>query len=116
MTKNTIGIHPLGLMTLIKIKKPNDKTEGGIILPDQIRDDMKYRTRHGELLAMGSNAFRDEYGEFIPDRPKEGDFVLIDEHAGHEIKIKDSEDIYRVVSTDEIRAVLDKDSILLRNI
>lgn len=104
---NTTGISPLGFNVLLDMPKPSEKTKGGILLTDAMLATKSLMNNIGQIIAMGSDAFLDVYGKVIPDKPKVGDFVYINQHAGRDIHLSDGR-LLRMVSSDEIRAVVDK--------
>lgn len=94
-------IKPMEYKVLIRPKVVEEKTAGGIILPEQTRDKEKYAQVEGELVAVGAIAFTD------PDwleRPKVGDTVLYDRYAG--CTVKDGDDEFRLINDKEIGAVI----------
>lgn len=99
---NNSGIQPVEYKVLIRPKKVEEKTVGGIIIPESTKEKSKYATVEGELIAVGTIAFSDP--DWL-DRPKVGDTVLYDKYAGVTIKGKDGED-YRLINDKEIGAVI----------
>lgn len=81
------------------------KTEGGIILPDDVRDKQMNHAQVFRVVGVGSAAYKDE--KRFPDGPycELGDYVLLGRYAGTRITTKYCEDL-RVVFDDEIMAVV----------
>ena len=96
----TSTIVPLGSNVLIRRVEPEEKTSGGIILPDSARE----KPREGVVVAIGSGKLL-ENGERASFTVKEKDRVLFSSYAGTEIKI-DGED-YLILGEDEILAIID---------
>ena len=99
-TKTSTRIVPLGNHVLVRRLEPEEKTSGGIILPDTARE----KPREGVVVAVGSGKLL-ENGERAPMSVKEKDRVLFSSYAGTEIKI-DGED-YLIVGEDEILAIVE---------
>ncbi len=93
-------IVPLGDRVLIKRVEAEEKTKGGIVLPDTAKE----KPREGIVKAVGKGRLLDN-GERAPLTVKKGDRVLFSSYAGTEIKVDGEE--YLVMSEDEILAVLD---------
>ena len=97
-------IRPLYDRVLIEIPKQDERTKGGILLPDEIREDRARRECRAVILAMGSVAFAD-----LPedDRPEIGDIALIPRHAGRYYEHEGKTDFgLRIVRADECLALV----------
>lgn len=81
-----MNIKPLGERILVKPIVAEQKTAGGIVLPDTAKE----KPQQGEVLAVGSGKMLDN-GTRIPMEVKVGDKVLYSKYAGTEIKIDDQE-------------------------
>lgn len=99
---NESGIRPVEYKVLIKPIEVEEKTQGGIILPEQAREREAYAQQKGVLVAVSPNAFTDP--EWL-DPPKVGDFVLYDKFAGAIVKGQDAVE-YRLINDKEIGAVI----------
>jgi len=108
---NDSGIKPIGMNVLLKMPKREEKTAGGIIIPENKLDTLNILSNVGIVLDMGYDSFININGEQTPEekRPKVGDYVYINTHAGRDIKIDNQ--LYRMVSSDEIRAIVDENTI-----
>lgn len=91
--------RPLHDRVVIKRVEEEQKTKGGIIIPDTAKE----KPMQGEVLAVGPGA-RNDKGELIPMGVKVGDRVLFGKWSGTEVKIDGEE--YLVLREDEILAVL----------
>ena len=78
-----------------------DKTAGGIIIPDTAKE----KPSEGEIIAIGPGG-RDENGKLVPIDLKTGDRVLFGKWSGTEVKI-DSID-YLIMKESDIMGVLDQ--------
>ena len=85
---------PLLDRVVIKRTIEENRTAGGIIIPDTAKE----KPSQGMVVAVGNGA-RDEKGNIIPMTLKEGDKVLFGKWSGTEIKI-DGEDLLILKETD----------------
>jgi chaperonin GroES len=87
---NSSGIHPTEFKVLIEPKPVEQKSAGGIIIPESRQDHDKYAQTEGRIVAMSHLAFTyatpEEWGD---KRPKPGDAVLYAKFAGLHVKGKD---------------------------
>jgi chaperonin GroES len=100
----TVSLHvttvkPLGDRIFLKVSAPEEKTEGGILLPDTAKE----KPQVGEVVAVGPGS-RDEKGAYQPIDIQIGDQVLYSKYAGTDIKLG-LED-YVLVSEKDILATL----------
>src|SRR3982074_1620634 len=80
------GFRPLRDRVLIRRVEAEEKTPGGIIIPDTAKE----KPIKGEVLAVGAGA-PDETGRIIPLAVKAGDRVLFGKWAGTEVLIEGEE-------------------------
>src|SRR5215468_9416315 len=80
-------IRPLGDRVVVKPVDREEKTKGGIYLPDTAS---KERPMEGTILAVGEGR-RDDNGKLIPLSVKAGDKVLFAKYSGTEYKVDDVE-------------------------
>ena len=100
--KNESGIKPVEFKVLIKPIEVEEKTKGGIILPQQTKEREAYAQQEGLLVAVGAIAFTE------PDwleKPRPGDKVLFDKFAGGTVTGRDGQ-MYRLINDKEIAAVI----------
>lgn len=76
-------VRPLHDRILVKRANEEEKTKGGIIIPDNAKE----KPAQGEVMATG-NGRRDESGKLVALEVKKGDRVLFGKYAGTEIKIE----------------------------
>jgi chaperonin GroES len=86
--------RPLHDRVVIRRIEAEDKTKGGIIIPDTVKE----KPQEGEVIAAGPGA-RDESGELVPLDLKAGDQVLFGKWFGTEVKI-DGEDLLIMKESD----------------
>ena len=89
-------IKPLGDRLVVERLEPEEKTSGGIIIPDTAKD----KPKQGKVLAVGPGN-KDENGKRIPVDVEAGDIVLFTQWAGNEIKI-DGKDFLVLKESDVI--------------
>lgn len=77
---------PLGDKVVLRRASAEDKTAGGIVLPDSAKD----KPQRGEVVAVGDGHTKDD-GSKVPLTVREGDRVIFSSYAGDEIKVGDDE-------------------------
>jgi len=99
-------IKPTRCVALIRPDKVEDKSAGGIYLPDSARDRMQIAADRGELVDFGEGFFSGLDGPV----PKIGNKVMFDKYAGSLIKIEEDgiRVDYRLVNDDKIIAILEE--------
>ena len=90
-------IKPLGDRVLLKRVEEEEKTAGGLIIPDAAKE----KAQTGKVVAVGHGK-RDTAGSFIPLSVKVGDTVYFGKYAGTE-----AGDDYLIVKEDEILGVVE---------
>jgi len=91
--------RPLHDRVVVKRIDAEEKTKGGIIIPDSAKE----KPSQGEITAVGPGG-RDESGKLIPIDLKVGDRVLFGKWSGTEIKLDGEEHV--LLREDDILAVL----------
>ena len=86
--------RPLHDRVVIRRIEGEDKTKGGILIPDTVKE----KPQEGEVIAVGPGA-RDESGKLIALEVKAGDRVLFGKWSGAEVKI-DAEDLLIMKASD----------------
>ena len=87
-------IRPLQDRILVRRVQEEEKTKGGIIIPDSAKE----KPSEGEVIAVGPGA-RNDKGEIVPVEVKAGDRVLFGKWSGTEVKI-DGEDLLIMKESD----------------
>lgn len=95
------GLKPLRDKVVVERAEAEEKTAGGIVLPDTAKD----KPKQGTIVAVGAGRVL-ENGEVKPLEVKKGDRVLFGGFAGTEVKLNSKE--YLVLSESEILAVVEK--------
>ena len=89
-----MGFRPLHDRVLIRRIESDDKTSGGIIIPDTAKE----KPQEGEVISAGPGA-RDDSGRVVALDVKPGDRVLFGKWSGTEVKI-DGEDLLIMKESD----------------
>ena len=96
---------PQGYKLLIATLDVSQKTDGGVYLPDQLKDAEQTASIIGYVLDAGPDAYSDP--DKFPHGPycKEGDFVIFRSYSGTRFKIMDKE--FRLINDDTVEAVVE---------
>jgi chaperonin GroES len=94
-------IRPLHDRVLIKRLKEEDKTKGGIIIPDTAKE----KPVEGEVVAVGNGKIQED-GKVRPLSVRPGDRILFAKYSGTEVKL-DGEDRL-ILREDDILGVLER--------
>jgi chaperonin GroES len=94
------GIRPLGDRILVKRIKEEDKTKGGIIIPDTAKE----KPQEGKVVAVGKGK-RSDKGDIIAPEVKAGDRILFGKYSGSEVKLEGEEHL--ILREDDILGVLE---------
>jgi chaperonin GroES len=97
-------LKPLGDRVVVKPLEEEERTKGGIVLPDTAKE----KPQHGEILAVGPGAL-DEDGERLPMDVNVGDRVLFAKYAGTEVKIDDDELL--ILRQSDILAIVEREPV-----
>ena len=90
--------RPLHDRVLIKVLDSEEKTSGGIIIPDTAKE----KPQEGEVVAVGPGAINDS-GKLAPMDVKVGDIVLFGKWSGTEVKIDGKE--YSIMKESDIMGI-----------
>jgi chaperonin GroES len=93
--------RPLHDRVVIRRIEGEDKTRGGIIIPDTVKE----KPQEGEVVAVGPGA-RDESGTLTPVELNPGERVLFGKWSGTEVKI-DGEELLIMKETDVMGVIED---------
>ncbi len=94
-----LNLKPLSNRVVIKKLEAEEKTAGGIVLPDTARE----KPQQGEVLAVGPGKF-DDKGTRQAMEVKVGDKVLFSKYSGTEVKIDGVE--YHILGEQDILAII----------
>lgn len=93
-------IRPLHDRILVKRLEEEQKTKGGIIIPDSAKE----KPAEGEVVAVGKGKVNDK-GERIPVELKAGDRILFSKYGGTEVKVEGQE--YLIMREDDVLGVVE---------
>jgi chaperonin GroES len=89
-----MAFRPLGDRVLVRRVEEEEKTKGGIIIPDSAKE----KPQEGEVIGVGPGA-RDDNGKIQPLDVKVGDRILFGKWSGTEVKL-DGEDLLIMKESD----------------
>ncbi len=92
-------IRPLGDKVLVRRVEAEEKTAGGIVLPDTAKE----KPKRGKIMAVGQGRLLDD-GKRAKMQVKKGDEVLFSSYAGTDITVADKE--MMIMSEDDILAII----------
>jgi chaperonin GroES len=95
-----MAFRPLGDRVLVRRVEEEEKTKGGIIIPDTAKE----KPQEGEVIGVGPGA-RDDNGKIQPLDVKVGDRILFGKWSGTEVKL-DGEDLL-IMKESDILGVLE---------
>ena len=93
-------LRPLGDRILVKRIKEEEKTKGGIIIPDTAKE----KPQEGKVVAVGKGKVADD-GKLISPEVKAGDKILFGKYSGSEIKLEGDDLI--VLREDDILGIIE---------
>jgi chaperonin GroES len=94
-----MAFRPLHDRVVVKRLEGEDKTKGGIIIPDSAKE----KPQEGKIVAVGPGA-RDESGKLVPLDVKAGDRILFGKWSGTEVKV-DGDDLLIMKESDVLGIV-----------
>jgi chaperonin GroES len=95
-----MNLEPLNEKIVVKRLEAEEKTAGGIVLPDTAKE----KPKQGKVRALGNGKLLDN-GKRAPFQVKEGDRVLFTSYAGNEVTIDGEE--FLIMTEDDILAVIE---------
>ncbi|PIP08974.1 MAG: co-chaperone GroES [Syntrophobacteraceae bacterium CG23_combo_of_CG06-09_8_20_14_all_50_8] len=93
-------IRPLQDRVIVKRLEEEEKTKGGIIIPDSAKE----KPQQGKVVAVGKGKVADD-GKLIKLDVKAGDRILFSKYAGAEVKIEDEEHL--IMREDDILGIIE---------
>jgi len=93
-------LRPLQDRILVQRVKEEEKTKGGIIIPDTAKE----KPAEGKVVAVGKGKLSEE-GKRIALEVKKGDRILFGKYSGNEIKIEGEE--YLIMREDDVLGVIE---------
>jgi chaperonin GroES len=93
-------VRPLHNRLIVKRLEEDEKTAGGIIIPDTAKE----KPQQGKVVAAGAGR-RDDKGKLIAMEVQKGDRVLFSKYAGSEVNLDGEEHL--IISEDDVLAILE---------
>ena len=93
------NVRPLHDRVIVKRIEEEEKTKGGIIIPDSAKE----KPQEGRVVSVGPG--RREDGKLIPTDVKAGDRILFSKYAGTELKLNDEEHL--IMREDDILGIIE---------
>jgi chaperonin GroES len=93
-------IRPLGDRILVKRIKEEDKTKGGIFIPDTAKE----KPQEGRIVAVGKGKMT-EAGTLVAPEVKAGDTILFGKYSGSEVKVDGEE--HMIMREEDVLGVLE---------
>ena len=93
-------IRPLQDRVIVKRIEEEEKTKGGIIIPDTAKE----KPQEGKVIAVGKGKVNDD-GKFTPLDVKVGDKILFGKYSGSEIKLNGEEHL--IMREDDILGIVE---------
>ena len=103
--------EPKGWKLLIAIANVKEKTAGGIIMPDNLKDAEKTASITGYVVRMGPQAYTDTE-RYSEPWCSIGDYVVFRSYAGTRLKVGDME--FRIINEDEVEGTVPDPSKIAR--
>jgi chaperonin GroES len=96
-----VNIRPIRDKIVVERLEAEEKTPGGIVLPDTAKD----KPKQGIVIAVGSGRVLED-GSLKEPQVKKGDKIIFSSYAGTEVKVNGKE--YLILSESEILAVIEE--------
>lgn len=93
-----LGVRPLHDRLLVRRMSEDEKTAGGIIIPDSAKE----KPQRGKVVAVGKGRVTED-GKVLPLDVKEGDNVLFGKYSGTELKLNGEE--YLMIREEDVLGV-----------
>ena len=95
-----MNLKPLGDRIIVKVLKSEEKTKGGIVLPDTAKE----KPQQGKVMAVGTGRILED-GKVVPLEVKKGDKILFGKYSGDEVKVDVEE--YLIMREGDILAIIE---------
>ena len=97
--------EPVGYRLLIAMPQIDDKTEGGVVLPDELKDREQVASIVGCVIAMGKDSYRDK--KKFPTGPwcQIGDWVIFRAYSGTKMNLSGGQEI-RLINDDTVEGLI----------
>ena len=95
-------VKPLGDRVFVKVSESEEKTAGGILLPDTAKE----KPQEGKVLAVGPGRFDEDGDKRVPLDISVGDVVIYSKYGGTEVKYNNED--YLILSARDVLAIVEK--------
>lgn len=102
-------VKPVGWRVVVRPYRPEEKSAGGLVMPEEVLDNTEILTYVGQIVAMGNLAFTAKTRSGIDmaqvePRPKVGDWVMYGTYGGQKLSLRNGNN-YIVMNDDGIMAI-----------
>jgi chaperonin GroES len=94
-----VNLKPLGDRVVVEHIEQNEKSAGGIFLPDTAKE----KPQEGRVAAVGTGRVNDD-GKTLPMSVKAGDHIIYSKYSGSEVKVDGKE--YLIISEKDVLAIV----------
>ena len=94
-----MALQPLGDRIVVRALEPEEKTKGGLVLPDTAKE----KPQEGKVLAIGTGKMLDD-GSIKRLEVKSGDRVLYGKYSGTEVSLEGQD--YLILREDDVLAIV----------
>lgn len=94
-----MNLKPLGDRLIVKALKSEDKTKGGIVLPDSAKE----KSQQAKVIAVGSGKVIGD--KIVPLEVKKGNKILFGRYSGDEVKVGIEE--YLIIRESDVLAIIE---------
>ncbi len=95
-----MSLHPIDDRLVVEIEEAQEKTQGGIFLPDTAKE----KPQRGKVIAVGNGKLLDN-GQRLPLTLQVGDRILFGKYAGTEVKFDGKE--YKILKENDVLAKIE---------
>ncbi len=95
-----MNIRPLGDRLLVKRIEEEEKSKGGIIIPDSAKE----KPQEGKVVAVGKGKMLED-GKMVPLEVKAGDRILFGKYSGTDVKIEGEEHL--IMREDDVLGIIE---------
>lgn len=93
-------LRPLGDRVLVKRVEAEERTKGGIVLPDSAKE----KPKEGKVVSVGTGKTTED-GKNVPLSVKKGDKILFSSYAGTDVKVEGEE--YLIMREEDILGIIE---------
>lgn len=94
-----MNLKPLGDKIIVEVLEASDKTKGGIIVPDSVKE----KPQEAKVVAVGSGKTLPK-GKTVAPEVKVGDKIIFGKYSGNEVKVEGKD--YLIIDADDVLAIL----------